>query len=77
METTEIKKALDSFEGDDFLSSKEILQKQLHQAKNDFLKSKLELKNDIEAQFSDVVPVDKKNITRQRILTRKKQTGGE
>lgn len=44
----EIKKALDHFENDDFTSAKEVLQKEIHKAKNDFLKDKLDLSNDIE-----------------------------
>lgn len=46
----QIKKALDHFENDEFVDSKEVLQKEIKKAKNDFLKNKLELKNDIEPQ---------------------------
>ncbi|GEM_PF-3178473 len=73
MDTGVIKKAIDSFEADDFINSKELLQKQIHQAKNDFLKAKLELKGDIEDQFVNVEP--KLNI-KKRVLIRKK-AGGE
>ncbi len=73
MDTEVIKKAIDSFEADDFINSKELLQKQIHQAKNDFLKAKLELKGDIEDQFVNVEP--KLNI-KKRVLIRKK-AGGE
>jgi len=44
----EIKKALDSFEDDDFVSSKEILKKEIRKAKNEYLKTKLNLTKDIE-----------------------------
>lgn len=42
----EIKKAIDSFEGDDFISAKEALKGQIVQAKNDYLKKKLGLEKD-------------------------------
>jgi len=45
-----IKKALDHFENDEFVDSKEVLQKEIKKAKNDFLKNKLDLKNDVEPQ---------------------------
>ena len=45
-----IKQALDHFENDEYVDSKEVLQKEIRKAKNDFLKNKLELKNDIEPQ---------------------------
>lgn len=51
-----IKAALDSFESDDFLQAKELVQGQVRQAKNDFLKSRLELKGDIEKQFTELTP---------------------
>jgi hypothetical protein len=47
MEETEIKSALDDFENDDFLSAKEKLKTQILKAKNEYLKNKLNLKNDI------------------------------
>ncbi len=46
----QIKKALDHFENDEFVDSKEVLQKEIRKAKNDFLKNKLDLKNDVEPQ---------------------------
>jgi hypothetical protein len=54
MDDRVIKAALDSFENDDFLKAKELVQGQVKQAKNDFLKGKLGLKNDIEQQFTNV-----------------------
>jgi len=44
----EIKKAIDHFENDEFVDSKEIISKEIKKAKNDFLKNKLDLKGDIE-----------------------------
>ena len=44
----QIKKAIDSFENDKFVDSKEILSKEVRKAKNSFLKDKLGLKGDIE-----------------------------
>ena len=45
-----IKQALDHFENDEYVDSKEVLQKEIRKAKNVFLKNKLDLKNDIEPQ---------------------------
>jgi hypothetical protein len=56
MDQRVIKAALDSFENDDFLHAKELVQGQIRQAKNDFLKGKLGLKNDVEQQFVEVKP---------------------
>jgi len=56
MDDRVIKAALDSFENDDFLHAKELVQGQVRQAKNDFLKAKLGLKNDIEQQFVEPEP---------------------
>ena len=42
----EIKRAIDSFEGDDFIAAKEALKGQIVQAKNDYLKKKLGLEKD-------------------------------
>ena len=53
-----VQAALENFEQDDFLTAKELIQGQIRQAKNDFLKSKLELKNDIEKQYVAVEPGD-------------------
>jgi len=39
----EIRKAMDSFETEDYISAKEILQQEIHQAKNTFLRDKLGL----------------------------------
>lgn len=50
IDTKEIKKALDSFENDDFVGAKEIISKEISKAKNDYLKTKLDLKNDIEPE---------------------------
>ena len=56
MDDRVIKAALDSFENDDFLHAKELVQGQIKQARNDFIKSKLGLKNDIEQQFAQLEP---------------------
>lgn len=62
MDDRVIKAALDSFENDDFLHAKELVQGQIRQARNDFIKSKLGLKNDIEQQFVQLEP-DESNVT--------------
>jgi hypothetical protein len=51
-----IKAALDSFENDQFLQSKDLLKGEIQKAKNSFLKSKLDLKNDLDSQFSAMKP---------------------
>jgi len=56
-----IKAALDSFENDDFLHSKDLLRGEIKQAKNNFLRDKLGLKNDIEQQFTELKPQDDPN----------------
>lgn len=48
MDTDKIKKALDHFENDEFVDAKEILQQEIHGRRNEFLKDKLDLANDIE-----------------------------
>ncbi len=48
MDEKDIKKALDSFESDDFISAKEIVKDVVKQAKNEYLKGKLGLTKDIE-----------------------------
>ena len=48
IDNREIKKAIDSFENDDFVTSKEIMSQEIKRAKNEFIKDKLELKGDIE-----------------------------
>jgi hypothetical protein len=50
IDTEKIKKALDHFENDEFVDAKEILQQEIKKAKNEFVKNKLELKQDIEPQ---------------------------
>jgi len=42
----EIKRAIDSFENDDFITAKETLKGQIVQAKSDYLKKKLGLEKD-------------------------------
>lgn len=46
--TDKIKDAFDKFEDDDFLGAKEILQKEIKGAKDDYLKDKLELTKDFD-----------------------------
>jgi len=48
VDTDKIKDAMDKFEEEDFITAKEILQKEIHQAKNDYLKTKLELEQDVD-----------------------------
>jgi len=49
VDNEQVKKALDHFENDEFVDAKEILQKEILKAKNDHLKTKLELKGDADA----------------------------
>jgi len=49
-----IKKALDDFENDEYVSSKETLKDEIRKAKNDFIKDKLGLKNDIEPEEEEL-----------------------
>jgi len=44
-----IKKALDHFENDEYVEAKEILSKEISTYKDEWLKDKLELKNDKES----------------------------
>lgn len=44
----QIRKALDHFENDEFSDAKDILNKEIKGVRNEWLKDKLELKNDIE-----------------------------
>lgn len=62
MDDRVIKAALDNFENDNFIQAKELVQGQIRQARNDFIKSKLGLKNDIEQQFIQVEPGSEHNI---------------
>lgn len=55
VDNEQIKKALDHFENDEFVDAKEILQKEIRKSKNDHLKDKLELKQDIE-------PIEKEEV---------------
>jgi len=55
MNKEEIRKALDHFENDKFMDAKEILSKEIITRKNEWIKNKLELKNDIETKE----PIDK------------------
>lgn len=52
IDSENIKKAIDSFVDDDFVTSKEILKKEIQKGKNDWLKTKLDLEKD---------PLDVKN----------------
>lgn len=51
VDNEQIKKALDHFENDEFVDAKEILQKEILKAKNDHLKTKLELKGDADSRI--------------------------
>lgn len=48
MDKEKIKKALDHFENDEFVDAKEILKKEISARKNEKIKDKLELQNDID-----------------------------
>lgn len=67
MDDRVIKAALDSFENDDFLHAKELVQGQIKQARNDFIKAKLGLKNDIEQQYVQLEP-DDSNVEPEEIV---------
>lgn len=67
MDDRVIKAALDSFENDDFLHAKELVQGQIKQARNDFIKAKLGLKNDIEQQYVQLEP-DNSNVEPEEIV---------
>ena len=45
----ELRKAIDAFSDDDFVTSQEILMKQFKTAKNEYLQNKLDLETDPEA----------------------------
>lgn len=47
MDEKAVKDAFDAFENEDFVSAKEKLKDQILQHKNDYLKKKLGMKNDI------------------------------
>ena len=67
MDDRVIKAALDSFENDDFLHAKELVQGQIKQARNDFIKAKLGLKNDIVQQYVQLEP-DDSNVEPEEIV---------
>lgn len=48
IDNEKIKSALDSFENDDFITAKDTLKQELHNAVNDYFKDKLELQKDLE-----------------------------
>lgn len=47
MDKEQIRKALDAFENDKFSDAKDIVKKEISKKRDDFLKDKLELSNDI------------------------------
>lgn len=49
----QIRKAIDSFEDDNYVDSEDVLSKELKKAKNDYLKKSLDLENDVEDIESD------------------------
>lgn len=53
IDNEKIKKALDHFENDEYVESKEILQKEISNYKNEWLKDKLDLKNDLEQKSEE------------------------
>jgi len=48
MDKEQIKKAIDSFEADDFVDSREILQKEIQSTRDAYIQDKLGLKDDPE-----------------------------
>jgi hypothetical protein len=48
--TEQIGKAIDCFVDDDYISSKEILQKEIKRAKNKYLKDKIGLEKDLDVE---------------------------
>lgn len=48
MDKEQVKKAFDDFEDENYYDAEDTLKKQIKQAKNDHLKSKLGLENDVE-----------------------------
>lgn len=53
MDDKEIKQAIDDFEEDDFVSAKEKLSKEIQQSRDEYLKNKLGLENDIDQAEKD------------------------
>ena len=58
VDNKEIKKALDNFEEDDFIKSKDIIKAQVKGAVSDYFKDKLELKNDLELKVEPEVETE-------------------
>ena len=58
VDNKEIKKALDNFEEDDFIKSKDIIKAQVKGAVSDYFKDRLELKNDLEPKVEVEVEVE-------------------
>lgn len=56
MDDKVIKAAMDAFEEDNLLRAKELIQGQIKQARDNFIKAKLGLKNDINDQFKEATP---------------------
>lgn len=48
VDTDKVRDAFNKFEEEDFVSAKEILQQEIHKAKNDFIKTKLGLENEVD-----------------------------
>lgn len=65
VDNEQIKKALDHFENDEFVDAKEILQKEILKAKNDHLKTKLELKGDADANIEPEAKPEKEADTEE------------
>ncbi len=47
IDNDKIKQALDDFENDDFITSKDLIKKEIGDAVSDFYKEKLDLQNDL------------------------------
>jgi hypothetical protein len=57
VDSENVKKAIDAFVDDDYMTSKEILKKEVKNAKNDWMRDKLGLDNDLEGdkeEFDDL-----------------------
>ena len=85
MDDRVIKAAIDHFENDNLLQAKELVQGQVRQARDNFIKAKLGLKNDLNKQFVNLedepqytgepneIEDDPKPEPKKRLLTRTKK----
>ena len=62
VDTEKIRDAFNKFEEEDFVSAKEILQQEIHKAKNDFIKTKLGLEKEVDESCGSKDGTKKKAI---------------